>query len=190
MNPALALALALAACSPELPLVSSGPPVEQLELRAGGIVLHAAGAWVEDDGDGRAEAVRVEAPPLVIEGERSSWSLADQVVRFEGGVVATRGPTRLEAERLEVRYRGERVVSALAEGSVVVRREARRAEARAAALDVDSGRLVMTGQPTLYEGPHRLTGEQIVLFLDEDRAECTGCTMVVAGEAVAPARAP
>ncbi len=183
------LVLALA-CAPALPEVEAEPPVSGLRITSAALTLSAASAWVEDDLDGRAEEVRAELPPLVVEGERSTWSLDTGEVVFEGQVRATRGPVLLEAERLRVRYQEERIVLAEAEGQVRVSRGERLATAQQASLYVDSGRIVLSGQPTLQERGRHLQGQEIVLFLDEDRAECTRCKLVVDGHAVAPLESP
>lgn len=185
----LPLVLALA-CAPALPEVAAEPPVQDLRITSGELTLSAASAWVEDDLDGHAEEVRAELPPLVVEGERSTWSLADGEVVFEGKVRATRGPVLLQTEHLRVRYQGDRIVLAEAEGQVRVSRGERVARARRATLHVDSGRIVLTGDPTLEEGGRSLQGEEIVLFLDEDRAECSRCRLVVEGQALAPREDP
>jgi len=153
------------------------------------LTLTLAGAWLEEGGDGEgvdAKAVIPTAPPLEVTAHRSRWRLADQVVVFEGRVVATRGPTTLVSERLELTYTGERVHSGLASGGVVVTHGPRRATADRAALTVDDGRIELTGDPQLVEGPNRLSGERITLFLDDEEMVCDACTLVVSGDAVEP----
>lgn len=187
--------LAVIGCShaPTAERLPAGPPVRDLELIVGTgdqvVVLTAAGAWVEEDGDGRGEDVRATVPgppPLTITGERSQWRLADGRVVFEGSVEAVRGPVRLLADRLEVAYAGERVREAWASGAVRVERDARTATAAEAHLVVETGEVVLTGEPRVSEGPNVLSGERIVLFLDDERLECDRCRLEVRGEAVAP----
>ena len=153
----------------------------------------AESAWVQADGDGLAEAVDavVEGdnarPPLAVESERAQWELAEQRVRFEGAVVATRGTLELRCDVLEVRYRDpEHLENAIATGNVRVVDGERKASGAKAELTVSTGELVLTGSPMIEEGANTMRGEQIVLFLDDDRLVCTGCKLVVQGDALKP----
>jgi lipopolysaccharide export system protein LptA len=52
-----------------------------------------------------------------------------------------------------------------------------------------TGKITLTGRPKLSEGVNALEGERIVLWLDEERADCEGgeggpCRLVVAAEAL------
>ena len=187
----------LLSCAADLPQVTmSGPPMQDVTVVVGRqpetIQLRLAGAWVDDDGaEGRGVDVAAELsgkPPLEIRGDRSSWSLKDGIVVFEGEVVATRGDVVLRCARLEVTYADDRVQTALASGGVTVEHAARRATASRAQLTVSDGRIVLTGSPEVRDGPNRLEGEPITLFLDDERIECDGCKLVIDGAAVAPAR--
>jgi len=187
---------ALFGCASELPEVTRAPmPFEDVTVTIGTdpevLELQLAGAWIDDEGDGRGEAVSAAlggAPPLEIRGERSSWSLSDGVVVFEGEVQATRRDVSLRCDRLEVTYADERVASAVASGSVRVHHGNRRAEGQRAHLTVADGRIVLTGGAQIDDGPNRLVGEPITLFLDEERILCDQCTLVIDGAAVAPSR--
>ncbi len=125
-------------------------------------------------------------PELVVTGDRSTWSLADEVVAFTGNVRATRGDVVLTAERLTLRYAGGRLVDAHAEGAVRVERGARTATAERADLDAATGRIALQGRPELRDGPHRMTGDAMALWLDDDRMECERCRLVVDGAALDP----
>jgi len=153
-----------------------------------GVVVHLAGAWMDDDGAGHGVQVRAEVPgpaPLVIASHRSTWSLRDGTMVFEGEVEATRGEVVLGCDRLEVRYRDERVEEAVASGEVRVRRGEREARSARAVLTTADGRVVLEGDPVLRDGARRLTGERIVLFLDDERVECERCRVEIAPEATA-----
>lgn len=182
---------------PEAPLVLHGARLEAGE----GLVVHAARATMDGTGAGAGQQVRAvlgpqvasEAgagaapPPLQVEAPRSDWDLRARVVRFSGGVVATRGPVRLTCASLEVHYLdAERVDRALAEGEVEVRHGERVATGQRAELHAADGRVVLTGQPQLVEGANTLRGQQITLYLDDERLQCQDCTLVVAGQAIAP----
>lgn len=144
-------------------------------------------------GVARAESPQARAPgppPVDVRARRSEWDLRARVARFEGDVVLVRGEFELRADRLEVRYRdADRIEGAVAEGGVTVTRGGRVARAARAELVADGGVVTLTGGPTLAEGPNRLLGERITLFLDDERATCEGggetpCRLVVEGSAL------
>lgn len=144
-------------------------------------------------GVARAEEPRALAPgppPVDVRARRSEWDLRARVARFEGEVVLVRGEFELRAERLVVRYRdADRIEAAVAEGAVTVTRLGRVARAARAELRAEGGVVTLTGQPSLAEGPNRLEGERITLYLDDERATCEGggdspCRLVVEGSAL------
>jgi len=201
---ALGLLLCLCACGAEAeptpdvetPLLAGQVAVlRTVEIARDGEALsltaRAGEARVDADGDGLAEAVeaRVEAadqrPPLEVASETAQWDLSAQTVRFEGSVVATRGTLELRCNVLEVRYRDpEHLENAVATGDVRVVDGERRASGSQAELTVYTGELVLTGNPVIEEGANTMRGDRIVLFLDDDRLVCTGCRLVVQGEAL------
>lgn len=162
---------------------------ERLELRA-------AQATVQDDGSVQAEAVEAtlsgatvageaEPPPLEIDAPRSEWDMRSRTIRFTGGVTAVRGPVSLTcAELVVTMLDADRVDRAVASGGVSVRRGERLATGAQGVLDARSGEVRLTGEPVLSEGPNRMSGQTITLYLDEERVVCDGCRLVVEGEAV------
>lgn len=176
------------------------PPAVEEALPAGGVLddvelivgsgedqvrLTLVSATVGEDGSGAGVAARAEIPPnLVVTGTRSSWDLARHVVVFEGDVRAVRGPVVLTCDRLEVVYESERVREASAAGHIRVIRDGREATSDRAHLTVADGRIALEGGPELRDGANRMTGERIVLFLDDDRLECENCRLEVDGAAV------
>jgi lipopolysaccharide export system protein LptA len=70
-----------------------------------------------------------------------------------------------------------------------VTRGERAATSAKAELEGATGRITMTGEPRLSEGPNTLAGDRIVLWLDDERATCEGaagapCRLVVEGSAL------
>ncbi|MCK6505645.1 LptA/OstA family protein [Myxococcota bacterium] len=201
------LLLLVLACAPApLPPEEEGAPrlvVEQAVLRAGeGLTLRAARATVDDLGAGQGSQVQAELrapaadpqapgagaparPPLQITAPASDWDLRTRSVRFQGGVTATRGAVTLTCQELEVRYASaDQVDTATARGQVQVVHGARTARADQAVLTAADGALTLTGQPQLTEGPNTLSGQRIVLWLDDERVRCDDCRLVVAGTAL------
>lgn len=188
----LLLALACAeAPAPPLPsaTVATGVSAEGPGWAASASTLTLAGA------EARAAEVAVARtaegrPPLQITAARSTWDLRARSARFEGDVVVTRGDVELRCAALDVRYAdAERVDRVIATGGVTVRRGGRLATAAQADLEGATGKVTLTGDPTLAEGPNALAGRVITLFLDDERATCEGdggapCRLVVDGSAL------
>ena len=173
------------------PVVPSGEMlvVHEATIELDSITISARQAIVDDDGSGQAIEVSAEAPPLRITSQRSEWSFADRTAQFEGDVVATRADVTLRCEVLTVAFlRPDRIDHAVAEGSVTVVQGQRQASSSRAELTAEDGMLVLTGEPTITEAGNRLSGESITLWLDQERVECQGCTLVIEGAAIAPER--
>jgi lipopolysaccharide export system protein LptA len=154
-----------------------------------------AGAEADVAGGGEIAATTTtvtaaSASTLDIQAKRSTWDLKGRSARFEGGVVVTRGPVTLRCATLDVRYAGADVIdTVVATGGVTVDRGGRHASAERAELVGRTGKITLTGRPKLSEGVNALEGERIVLWLDEERADCEGgeggpCRLVVAAEAL------
>lgn len=170
-----------------------------LEATSGESEYRVALAGAEADVSGGGEiaatgttvsAAAASAPPLDIQAKRSTWDLKGRSARFEGAVVVTRGPVTLRCDTLDVRYAGADVIdTVVATGGVTVDRGGRHASAERAELVGRTGKITLTGRPKLSEGVNALEGERIVLWLDEERADCEGgaggpCRLVVAADAL------
>ncbi|MBW1881217.1 MAG: hypothetical protein JRJ84_22920 [Deltaproteobacteria bacterium] len=171
-------------------LLGCAPALEPCE---DAVVVHLAGAWMDDDGSGQGVQAQAEVPgpaPLVITSHRSTWSLRDGTMVFEGEVEATRGEVVLDCDRLEVSYQNDRVERAVASGAVRVRRGEQEARGSRALLTMADGRLVLEGDPVLRDGARHLRGERIVLFLDDERVECEQCRVEIAADVVVREESP
>ena len=128
--------------------------------------------------------------PLEIRAARSAWDLKRRTAHFEGEVVVVRGPVTMRCVSLDVRYAGsDRIDTVVASGGVVVEHGDRRASAARAELVGATGKITLTGEPRLAEGVNTLLGERIILWLDEEKADCEGgpsgpCMLVVEGRAL------
>lgn len=154
-------------------------------LAAGGTVLLTAGT-------ARAADVTLTggSAPLEIRAQRSEWDLRNRAAVFTEEVVVTRGDVSITCGMLRVTYKdADHLDQVEATGGVAVSKGGREAHAERAVIDGESGRIVLTGGPTLAEGPNRLAGDRITLSLDDERAICEGaagapCRLVVDGSAL------
>jgi lipopolysaccharide export system protein LptA len=193
---AVACVLAFAGCAPQeaappLPNAATATGVEAVgegwsaaaaTLRFGAGFAQATEPAVVRTADGK--------PSLEIVAERSDWDLKARTARFMGAVQVRRGEVTMRCDTLEVRYAdAERIDRVVATGAVEVNRGERRATSAAAELDGATGKIALTGEPRLSEGPNTLVGHTIVLWLDDERATCEGasgtpCRLVVEGSAL------
>lgn len=183
-------ALLLLACTSQpVPEPEGLLVARQATVQLDGITISARQAIVDDDGTGRAEEVEAEAPPLNIHSKSAVWSFVERTARFEGDVLVTRADVTLRCDVLTVSFlRPDRIENAIAEGGVEVIQGQRTASSSRAELTAADGMLVMTGQPVITDSGNRLSGDRITLWLDQERVECQGCTLVVDGAAIAPER--
>ncbi len=190
----------LLGCATELAPLPERAEARELRVESNdGAYVVALSQASAPSGGGVATATATEAsrrdegkPPLSISSSASTWDLKNKRASFEGQVVVTRGDVTMRCDKLDVAYgSGDAVETVVATGNVVVDKGSRVARAAAAELVGPTGRITLTGSPRLADGPNELMGDSIVLWLDDERATCTGkagapCTLVVAGWAVGP----
>ena len=198
---AVPLGLWLWACAPSplepLPAVATGEGITiEASSESGSYTLAFAGASADLVGGTPVAATRTTVtqaaagPPLEIRAAKSSWALKNRSARFEGDVVVIRGAVTMRCAALDVRYAAaDRIDTVVATGSVTVETGERRAQAERAELVGATGKITLTGKPRLAEGVNALVGERIILWLDDEKADCEGgasgpCTLVVEGRAL------
>ena len=178
----------LLGCAPDLPEAADRTVLTGVDGTLGPwtgtaarVELIAGVAHAED-----VKATAASQVPLVIEAAKSEWDLKGQTARFKENVKVTRGPVTLTADTLDVRYKDASHVDVVtAIGHVIVTRGERIARADRATLTAGDGRIVLTGSPTLTEGVNELAGERIEVFLDDEKATCSGgsspCRLKIVG---------
>ena len=192
--------LGLAACAPALPVAPETTVLTGVEGRLGPwtgtaarVQLIGGTAWAEDvhastgAGSGAGgQPADASAVPLLIEAATSEWDLKGKTATFRKDVKVTRGAVTLTADSLDVRYKdADHVDVVTATGRVVLTRGGRVARSGIATLTAGDGRVVLTGNPTLTEGVNEPAGARIEVWLDEEKAVCSGAT---APGAVVPCR--
>jgi lipopolysaccharide export system protein LptA len=186
------LALLLMACAGH-----ADPPEQAPKLQVQGAVvtlpdgseLSAEAATLSSEGLIEATGVKGREGTLEIEAPITSWDLKNRTASLSGGVVARRGPVRVQCAEMVVTLSGPgRVEQAVAKGDVRITHGKRVGRSRSALLSTADGRIVLTGSPVLRDGANQMTGSRIVLFLDEERVVCDDCRLQIDPEAVAPRR--
>ena len=120
------------------------------------------------DGLGKSSNQNV---PIHITSDRMEGYNKKNLIIFYGNVKAVRGDTTLWADRMDIFFdRVEKKVDKIvALGSVKVNQEDKNAVATKATYFENGMKILLEGNPKLWQKDDLLKGDQITLFLNEDR---------------------
>jgi lipopolysaccharide transport protein LptA len=138
---------------------------DDVEVARPRLVLHRSpAAGKEPPASGAA------APPVVpvrVEARRLHLDSGRRIARFSDDVVLRRGDMTVRGPQLDARYdRQGSLTNLIVSGGVEVQEGDRRATGRQAAYDAATRRVVLTGDPKLYDRGDQLAGERIEMALD------------------------
>jgi lipopolysaccharide export system protein LptA len=124
------------------------------------------------------QAAALPEQPVEVTSERMNADYGTGKIRFMGSVVARRGDVTLYSEELvlylEQGEQGGRKVKEIdAFKNVRIVQGDRVATGQAAHLDNKAGTIVLTGSPRVQEGKNSVEGDEITVFLNEDRSMAT-----------------
>ncbi|SDM01940.1 lipopolysaccharide export system protein LptA [Geoalkalibacter ferrihydriticus] len=110
--------------------------------------------------------------PIEITSERMEVLSAPRRVVFSGEVVARQADVVMYADQMKVFFReGEDTVSRiLAESRVRIVQGERTATGEAGVFFRDEGIVVLTGDPRVYQGKDFVEGDEITVYLEEERS--------------------
>ena len=111
--------------------------------------------------------------PIVIDADRMDASKKDGLVIFNGNVVAKQENSVQTADRMEVYLddKGERVLRIVSTGNVkIVTEDCRTGTAKRAEYYDDDQRLLLIGDAKVWQDDNVVTGEEIEMFLADDRS--------------------
>jgi lipopolysaccharide export system protein LptA len=111
--------------------------------------------------------------PIVIDADRMDASKKDGLVIFNGNVVAKQENSVQTADRMEVYLddKGERVLRIVSTGNVkIVTEDCRTGTAKRAEYYDDDQRLLLIGDAKVWQDDNVITGEEIEMFLADDRS--------------------
>lgn len=129
-------------------------------------------------GLGTAHAAPVERNSLPIQ-IKSNELVADNAARtatFLGKVAARQGDITIYSDKLVIHYGGanQEVEKVEAFGNVRIVQGNRHGEAEHAVYDNKGGKIVLDGNPKVFQGEDVITGKVITYFVDEQRSVVTG----------------
>ncbi len=115
-------------------------------------------------------------PPVKIQAENVDYRLKEGRTVMTGKplVTLTRADAVLTCQRLVLESDPKgRVRQATCEGDVRLTRGARLVTCDTAVYEDEAARVVCKGNPTLHDGLSRMTGEELIYDLDDDRVRLT-----------------
>lgn len=124
---------------------------------------------------GWARAAEVpEAELTVITSEKLTFDYQNQYALFEKDVVVVDPSMKLFSDNLLVTFdENNKAKKIKAEGRVRIVQEDKQARSKVAEYNVETGEIVLTGEPQVTRGKDTLTAEVIRFWRDENRMECS-----------------
>ena len=114
--------------------------------------------------------------PIHVTSDRLEADDQAQIVIFSGHAVATQDDVTIHGDRLTIKYTGEKreIVQMIAEGHVRIEQQGKVATGEKAVYHKGEERVVMTGSPKVKEGENFVEGQEITLYLNENRSVVSG----------------
>lgn len=126
-------------------------------------------------------AVTAEETPIVITAKTLIADNKNNVVVFEGGVVAKSKDMAIYSDRMEVFYADSmgRITRILAQGNVKTVRNNQVIFSEEAIYSKEEEKIIFTGEPKVVDGENVVTGTEITYYLKEDRSIVKGSRVVI-----------
>ncbi len=138
------------------------------------LVLLCCGLWAAPlrAAEPTVPVAEVRQDPIDISAERMEAAAEAQQISFIGQVVARQDDLTIYADTLTLYYRDRQddIDRIEAVGGVRIVQEERVVTGEKAVYYHAEGRLVLTGSPTLHQGQDLLSGDEIIVFLHEERS--------------------
>ena len=117
-----------------------------------------------------------QGEPINIVADRLDADNKSRKVLFSGNVTAVQGDAVMLCDELEIHYtpEGGDISRAVARGNVRMNQKDRRAICTTATYVAQTGTVLLTGDPEVWQGMDHLAGKEVLIYLDEDRVEVTG----------------
>ena len=115
--------------------------------------------------------------PIAITADALEFDYRARVLTYNGAVVVTQGDMKLESETLKVAlddHVESRVKEVVAHGQVRISKGARWAKGGHAIFDQAHNTVVLSDNAELHDGPNQVTGDRVVVYLDEERSVVEG----------------
>jgi len=113
-----------------------------------------------------------EHGPIDVHSDTLDLDYKAKVVLYRGHVHVTQGSSSLTSDNLQVQYNGDfhDIKEAIATGNVRMSQGGRWATSDRAKLNQVDRTVEMTGNPIIHDGPDRVAGTRILIYLDSQKS--------------------
>lgn len=109
----------------------------------------------------------------VITSESLVYDSENQSAVFETDVLVTDPDMKLQADKLMVKFDEDNQINYIqADGNVYIEQADKKAWSESASYDLESGKVVLVGDPLIQQGRDMLQGDRITFWRDESRMVC------------------
>jgi len=122
-------------------------------------------------------SLRSKSEPISVRADKLEFSYRERILTYTGSVVVTQADLTLKADVLSVSIDesgADRLRQIVATGNVEIRQGERSATGGKAVFDQTARRLELTDSPVLKEGPNQISGDRVIVYLDEERSVVEG----------------
>lgn len=159
---------------------------------------------------GETQPVPSQSVPTKITSDKMTVRNQEQEAIFNDNVVLTRGTLNVQSDKMVVLYKDQQktptpdsqpagnsnpdeankvnIDRIVASGRVKIKRDKGHATCQQAIYYLDQQKIVLTGKPVAWQEGNRVSGEKIIMFLEEDRTVVEGGSQVILDSAEGEAR--
>jgi lipopolysaccharide export system protein LptA len=115
--------------------------------------------------------------PISVTANAMEFDYRSRVLTYTGNVEVTQDDMKLESKRLTVALDEgpeNRIKEVVADGQVRLSKGTRWATGAHAVFDQAHSTVVLSGNAELHDGPNQVTGDRVVVYLDEKRSVVEG----------------
>jgi len=115
--------------------------------------------------------------PISVSADGLEFNYRTRVLVYKGGVVAVQGDMKLESNTLTVslsEHAQNQVKQVVAEGDVRLTKGTRWATGGRAVFDQAQNTVVLSQNAVVHDGTNEVSGEQVVVYLDQERSVVEG----------------
>ncbi|MGQ9509641.1 MAG: lipopolysaccharide transport periplasmic protein LptA [Thermodesulfobacteriota bacterium] len=114
--------------------------------------------------------------PIDINSDRVEGLFKENVILFKGNVVARQGEITIYSDVLEAMLMedGKGIEKVVARGNVKIQQALRVAHCEKATFYNREQKVVLGGNPRIYEGENMVSGDEIIIYLEKNRVEVKG----------------
>lgn len=115
--------------------------------------------------------------PITVTADKLQFDYRERVLTYEGGVVVTQGDMKLQSNTLTValdEHAEQRVKEVVADGDVRMSQGERWATGGHVIFDQTQHTVVLSQSAVVHDGSNQVSGERIVVYLDQQRSVVEG----------------